>query len=100
MSSPQFETFLARLYSDREFLDEFLRAPERVTRDAGLDHREQQAAVAIDRAGLLMAARSYELKRQARRRSGSPWRLTAVLRSILPLMKKLRSRRPPVDPHL
>ena len=67
MSSRQFEAFLARLYSEREFLDEFMRAPERATRTMGLDPREQQAALAIDRAGLLMAARSYELKRQGRR---------------------------------
>jgi len=74
MSSPRFETFLARLYSDREFLAHFMRAPQNVTREAGLDAREQQAALAIDRAGLLMAARSYELKRQARGGGGSLWR--------------------------
>ena len=66
MSSPRFETFLARLYSDREFLAHFMRSPASVTREAGLDVREQQAALAIDRAGLLMAARSYELKRGGR----------------------------------
>jgi hypothetical protein len=67
MSSPRFEAFLARLYSEREFLDHFMRAPESATRAMGLDSREQLAALAIDRAGLLMAARSYELKRQGRR---------------------------------
>ena len=66
MSSPRFETFLARLYSDREFLAHFMRSPQSATREAGLDVREQQAALAIDRAGLLMAARSYELKRRGR----------------------------------
>jgi hypothetical protein len=74
MSSPRFETFLARLYSDREFLAHFMRSPASVTREAGLDVREQQAALAIDRAGLLMAARSYELKRQGRSGGGSWWR--------------------------
>jgi hypothetical protein len=67
MSSQRFEAFLARLYSEREFLDEFMRAPERATREMGLDAREEQAALTIDRAGLLMAARSYELKREQRR---------------------------------
>ena len=67
MSSQRFEAFLARLYSEREFLDEFMRAPERATREMGLDAREQQAALAIDRPGLLMAARSYEMKREGRR---------------------------------
>jgi hypothetical protein len=74
MSSLQFETFLARLYSDPEFLGYFMRSPERATEAAGLDSREQQAALAIDRAGLLMAARSYELKRQAHRGTRAPWR--------------------------
>ena len=74
MSSPRFETFLARLYSDREFLAHFMRAPENVTREAGLDAREQQAALAIDRAGLLMAARGYESKRKGRSAGGSLWR--------------------------
>jgi hypothetical protein len=67
MSSPRFEAFLARLYSDFRFLSRFMRAPAQVAREAGLDLREQAAAAAMDRAGLLMAARSYELKRGARR---------------------------------
>lgn len=67
MSSPRFEAFLARLYSEPEFLSSFMHAPEETVLEAGLDPRERQAAVAIDRAGLLMAARSYELKRGARR---------------------------------
>jgi hypothetical protein len=67
MSSQRFEAFLARLYSERQFLDEFMRDAERAAREMGLDPREQQAALAIDRAGLLMAARSYELKREGRR---------------------------------
>jgi hypothetical protein len=71
MSSPQFEAFLARLYCDRDFLQEFMRESDRVVREAGLSERERHAAIAIDRAGLLMAVRSYELKRHARtKRSG------------------------------
>jgi hypothetical protein len=73
MSSPRFEAFLARLYSDSEFLGRFMRTPEEATREAGLDPREQGAALAMDRAGLLMAARSYELKRQARDGRGRQW---------------------------
>ena len=79
MSSPRFEAFLARLYSDPEFLSRFLRAPEEATREAGLDSRERSAASAIDRAGLLMAARSYGLKRGARGGRGR-WRLRWFVR--------------------
>jgi hypothetical protein len=76
MSSRQFETFLARLYTDREYREAFLEAPEQVIQRAGLEEQERQAAFAIDRAGLRMAARSYELKRAGRksRRLRLPWR--------------------------
>ena len=79
MSSQQFETFLARLYSDRAFRERFLATPERVVAQAGLDEREQRAALEIDKPGLLMAARSYELKRASRQRRSLlrlPWRAT------------------------
>jgi hypothetical protein len=78
MSSQQFETFLARLYADREFRERFLVSPQQVCAQAGLGEHEQRAALEIDRAGLLMAARSYEFKRAARRSRRSllrlPWR--------------------------
>jgi hypothetical protein len=80
MSSQQFETFLARLYSDRVFRERFLAAPERVVAEAGLDEHERRAALEMDQPGLLMAARSYEFKRASRRPRRSllrlPWRAT------------------------
>jgi hypothetical protein len=66
MSSPRFEAFLARLYSEAAFLDRFLAAPESAMSEAGLDAREREAAIAIERVGLQMAARSYAAKRSAR----------------------------------
>lgn len=78
MSSQQFETFLARLYSDREFRERFLVLPEQVAAEAGLGEQEQRAALGIDKPGLLMAARSYEFKRAGRRSRRRllrlPWR--------------------------
>ena len=78
MSSQQFETFLARLYTDREFRERFLRAAQQVAAEAGLGEDEQRAAVEIDQPGLLMAARSYEFKRAGRRSRRRlprlPWR--------------------------
>jgi membrane protease YdiL (CAAX protease family) len=70
VSSLRFEAFLARLYSDHRFLERFLSDPGAAMSAANLDAREQKAAAQIDRAGLLMAARSYESKRR-RRRVGS-----------------------------
>jgi hypothetical protein len=75
MSSQRFETFLARLYSDRDFRERFLDSPQEVIDTAGLDEPEQRAALNIDQPGLRMAARSYELKRAGRRPRRSLLRL-------------------------
>jgi hypothetical protein len=75
MSSQRFETFLARLYSDRGFREDFLASPEQVVADAGLDDSERRAALTLDKPGLLMAARSYDLKRAGRRSRRSLLRL-------------------------
>lgn len=68
MSSPAFEGFLARLYVDAAFRARFLRDPEGTARDAGLGAADRAALKAIDRVGLEMAAKSYELKRTKTRR--------------------------------
>ena len=88
MSSRQFETFLARLYSDGSFLQRFLESPEPVVREAGLDPRERLAAIDIDKAGLLMAARSYEHKRLARRGGRSRWTGSAIWRLLWSARKR------------
>ena len=78
MSSQRFETFLARVYSDRLFRERFLATPAQVVEEAGLDEQELRAALDMDEPGLLMAARSYEFKRASRRPRRSllrlPWR--------------------------
>ncbi len=84
MSSLRFETFLARLYSDRAFLERFLSEPDSAMSAAHLDARERRAAIEIDRVGLMMAARSYALKRDRRRRG--------VFRTITAMLSKLWTR--------
>jgi len=69
MSSPRFEAFLARLYSDDAFLGRFLASPYEAMAEAALDDREGSAAAQIDRTGLLLASCSYRAKRQRTRRS-------------------------------
>ena len=63
MSSPAFEAFLARLYTDEALLAAFLREPGETARGAGLDAASVAALCAIDRDGLTMAARSFRAKR-------------------------------------
>lgn len=73
MSAQALEAFLARLYTDASLRAQFLAAPLEHARAAGLDEADAQALVAIDRAGLAMAAASFGHKRagrSARRRPG------------------------------
>jgi hypothetical protein len=64
MSSPAFEAFLARLYTDGETRQRFLAEPRAVARAAGLDEAECEALARIDRKGLELAAESFERKRE------------------------------------
>ncbi len=103
MSSLRFEAFLARLYSDRAFLERFLSEPDSAMAAAHLDSRERRAAAEMDRVGLMMAARSYAFKRQRRRRGVGrtviamlsnlwrrlTWRVEEVVRRVV--QKSLKS---------
>ena len=73
MSAPALEALLARLYTDDDVRAQFLAAPLAYARAAGLDEAEASALVAIDRAGLEMAAASIGHKR-AGRSAGARWR--------------------------
>lgn len=76
MNAAALEAFLARLYTDDALRRAFLRSPERVARDSGLDEAGVRAVAAIDREGLAMAASSYEKKRAshvAKRARRGPW---------------------------
>jgi hypothetical protein len=64
MSSMRLETFLARLFVDPDFRENFLRDPRRVVEEHGLDGADRESALAIDRPGLLLAARSFAAKRK------------------------------------
>ncbi len=66
MTSPAFEAFLARIYSDFEALSRFLENPRREALASGLSEAEADALEAIDRPGLLLAERSFDAKRRAK----------------------------------
>jgi len=71
VSSPGFEAFLARLYAEEATLAAFLDDPEPLLAASGLTEAEIGAIRAVDRIGLVMAARSYRAKRAGRRKSGA-----------------------------
>ena len=64
--SDGFEAFLARIYVDAEARRLFLADPHGEATRAGLTRDEAEGLAAIDRAGLELAARSYERKREAK----------------------------------
>ncbi len=62
--SPAFETYLARIYTDREERARFLADPRAHAASMGLSPAECDALAAIDRDGLALAAESFERKRE------------------------------------
>jgi hypothetical protein len=76
MSSPALEAFLARLYTDEKLLAAFLAAPEATALAAGLDRGTVAALAAVDHDDLIVATRSFRMKRAGRIR---PSRLARLL---------------------
>jgi hypothetical protein len=74
---PEFETFLARLYTDAPLRARFLTDPRAEAERHQLNPEECDALERIDRVGLEMSARSFAHKRTikgTRRRSWWRWR--------------------------
>jgi putative modified peptide len=65
------EALLARLFTDAEFRAEFVKQPERVCREFGLDESSVAAFARSDAVGLELAARSYSHKRNGSARGKS-----------------------------
>lgn len=63
MTGPLFEAFLAKLYTDEQFLARFLADPRGEAASAGLTTAEIDALLAVDPASLRLAASSFGYKR-------------------------------------
>lgn len=63
MSSPEFEAFLARLYTDKVTRDAFLADPDAASTAAGLTLEQAVSLQSIDKDSLRAAAKSFEHKR-------------------------------------
>ena len=73
---PEFETFLARLYTDAPLRARFLAGPREEAERQGLSVEECAALERIDRVGLELSARSFAHKRTLKassRRARSWW---------------------------
>ena len=69
---PEFEAFLARLYTDTEVRRRFLQDPRGEAARSGMSAAECDALERVDRDGLELAARSFAQKR-ARKKQRSAW---------------------------
>ena len=67
MNTPEVEAFLARLYTDEDFLARFLKSPQDVLAQEALSPDQRIALAAIDRSELMLAANSYRHKRENRK---------------------------------
>ena len=75
---PEFETFLARLYTDAQLRERFLADPRAEAERHQMTVEECAALERIDRAGLELSARSFAHKRarkSSRRPARSWWRI-------------------------
>jgi len=67
LNTPEVESFLARLYTDEDFLARFLKSPQDVLGHEALSSEQRAALAAIDRSELMLAANSYRHKRDNRK---------------------------------
>jgi hypothetical protein len=63
MTSPAFETLLAKLYTDESFQRSFLSNPAKAAQKFGLSPEECASLARIDRVGLALAAGALKKKR-------------------------------------
>ena len=67
MNDSRLETFLARIYVDREARAKFLADPRGEAMKAGLPAKQVEDVIKIDRDGLELFAHSLERKKQSHR---------------------------------
>jgi len=89
--SVSLETYLVKLYLDRDARRAFLADPRAAARAEGLGDADVAALAGVDRDGLELAARSFELKRRSQPARGRWARLRARWRAW-------RAPRPPRPP--
>ena len=82
MTTPTFETFLARIYTDADLRRRFLDDPQETARTAGLSPEECASVVALDRTGLKLAAKVFAKKRARLKRPSLGTLLSRLLRRV------------------
>ncbi len=66
VNDPNFERFLAKLYTDDAFRARFLRDPAETAASQRLTAEQTEALARIDKVGLAFAARSFAAKRRSK----------------------------------
>ncbi len=91
MTSPAFEAFLAKLYTDETFRNGFLENPAEAGRSFGLDEAEIAELNSLDLTGLELAAESFSRKRLWKENHRPPPKWKRATRRILELLGIARS---------
>ena len=86
MTSPAFEAFLARLYTDEAFRNGFLENPEETGRSFGLNEVEIAELECLDLTGLELAADSFSRKRLWKEKHRPPPKWKRAVGRILDLL--------------
>lgn len=88
----EFETFLARLYTDARLRARFFAAPRAEAERHGLTAAECAALDQIDRTGLELSARSFAHKRalKANRRRARSWWMYVIKAALRAALRSVR----------
>ncbi len=79
MASVDLETFLAKLYTDEKFLDEFQNDPEKAMSMYELSSEEKKSILEINPEELELASKSFRIKKEY---------VTSQIQRKLPFWKK------------
>lgn len=87
MTTPRFEAFLARLYTDESFRTRFLEHRREVAEEFGLETAEFGELEKMDLTGLELAAESFARKRLWKEKHPPPSVWKRVFGKILQLLR-------------
>lgn len=91
MTTPRFEAFLARLYTDESFRNRFLQNGQEAAGEFGLGKAEIEDLESIDLTGLELAAESFARKRLWKEKHPPPSLWKRVSGRILALLRIARA---------
>lgn len=98
MESGELETFLAKLYTDKKFLEKFIHQPEECFKNFYFNEEEKKLIKMIDKESLILSHKVYFQKKEFKNRkvkkdfffSGEIWSVNYRLSSVSNLYTRLK----------